>query len=44
VRVEKDRVSLATHRVAPTPREEALMEQIEARYSSSGTTRPSSTT
>ncbi len=40
VRVEKDRVALATHRVALTPKEEALLEQIEARYSSSGTNPP----
>jgi selenocysteine-specific elongation factor len=40
VRVEKDRVSLATHRVALTPGEQALVERIEARYSSSGTNPP----
>jgi len=33
-------VALATHRVAPTPKEEILLEQIEVRYSSSGTNPP----
>ena len=40
VRVEKDRVALATHRVALTPKEETLLEQIESRYSASGTNPP----
>ena len=40
VRLEKDRVALATHRVALTPKEETLMEQIETRFASSGTNPP----
>jgi selenocysteine-specific elongation factor len=40
LRLEKDRVALATHRVALTPKEESLMEQIEARFVSAGTNPP----
>ena len=40
VRADKDRLALATHRIALSPREAALMEQIEARFAASGTNPP----
>jgi selenocysteine-specific elongation factor len=40
LRVEKDRVALADHRIELSPAEAALMEQIEARFASGGTNPP----
>ena len=40
IRVEKDRVAMASHRIAPTPKEAALMEQLEARFAAAGSNPP----
>jgi selenocysteine-specific elongation factor len=40
VREDRDRVALASHRIALSPKEAALMEQIETRFASSGTNPP----
>jgi selenocysteine-specific elongation factor len=40
VRMEKDRVALATHRIALAPKETALMDQIEAAFARGGTNPP----
>ncbi|HXH27622.1 MAG TPA: SelB C-terminal domain-containing protein, partial [Candidatus Polarisedimenticolia bacterium] len=40
LRAERDRLALAGHRIATTPREGALMERIEARFASAGTNPP----
>src|SRR6266571_4446066 len=40
IRMEKDRVAMASHRIAPTPKEAALMEQIEARFAAAGSNPP----
>jgi len=40
IRMEKDRVALASHRIAPTPKETALMDQIEARFAAAGSNPP----
>src|SRR5207245_4848923 len=40
LRIEKDRVALASHRVALSARESALMDRIEARFAAAGTNPP----
>jgi len=40
VRPDKDRLALASHRIALSPKETALMEQIEERFAASGTNPP----
>ncbi len=40
VRVDRDRVALTSHRIALSPKEAALMEQIETRFATSGTNPP----
>ncbi|PYT10602.1 MAG: selenocysteine-specific translation elongation factor [Acidobacteria bacterium] len=40
IRMEKDRVAMASHRIALTPKEAALMEQIESRFATAGSNPP----
>jgi len=40
LRLEKDRVALAAHRIALAPTEASLMERIESRFASAGTNPP----
>jgi selenocysteine-specific elongation factor len=40
LRSERDRLALAGHRIATTPQEGALMEQIESRFAAAGTNPP----
>jgi selenocysteine-specific elongation factor len=40
LRIDKDRVAMAEHRIELSPSEGALMEQIEARFASGGTNPP----
>jgi selenocysteine-specific elongation factor len=40
LRLEKDRVALASHRIALSPRESALLEQMEARFLQAGANPP----
>jgi selenocysteine-specific elongation factor len=40
LRADRDRVSLASHRIALAPQESALMEAIEARYAAAGANPP----
>jgi len=40
IRVDKDRVALATHRIALSTRDAGLMDQIEARFAVAGTNPP----